>query len=78
MNSRPASATAWWLLTPALAFVSLFFLLPVLALLAGAFRVEGAWGVSHFSAFFAEPLHHQVYWRTLRLALLATLVSALV
>ena len=78
MISRPASATAWWLLAPALAFVSLFFVLPVLALLAGAFQVDGALGLSHFSAFFAEPLHQQVYWRTLRLALLATLVSAIV
>lgn len=78
MINRPASATAWWLLAPALAFVSLFFVLPVLALLAGAFKVDGAWGLSHFSAFFAEPLHQQVYWRTLRLALLATLVSAIV
>jgi len=71
---------AWWLLAPALAFVSLFFLLPVLALLAGAFRVEGGAGgagLAHFVAFFAEPLHEQVYWRTLRIALLATFVSAL-
>ncbi len=78
MQSRPASAVDWRLLLPALAFVSLFFLLPVLALLAGAFRVEGGWGLSNFTAFFAEPLHQQVYGRTLRLALLATLVSAVV
>ena len=74
MNRR----IAWWLLAPALAFVSLFFVLPVLALLAGAFKVDGLPGLAHFSAFFAEPLHEQVYWRTLRIALLATLVSALV
>jgi putative spermidine/putrescine transport system permease protein len=73
---------AWWLLAPALAFVAALFMLPVLALLAGAFRVEGAaaggWGLAHFASFFAEPLHQQVYWRTLRIALAATLVSALV
>lgn len=69
---------AWGLLLPALAFVSLFFLAPVLALLAGAFKVEGGAGLANFVAFFAEPLHEQVYWRTLRIALLATLVSALV
>lgn len=78
MSSRPASATAWWLLAPALVFVSLFFVLPVLALLAGAFQVDSVWGLSNFTAFFAEPLHQQVYGRTLRLALLATLVSAIV
>jgi putative spermidine/putrescine transport system permease protein len=73
---------AWWLLAPALAFVAALFMLPVLALLVGAFRVEGAaaggWGLAHFASFFAEPLHQQVYWRTLRIALAATLVSALV
>ncbi len=69
---------AWGLLAPALAFVSLFFVLPVLALLAGAFKVDGGAGLAHFVAFFAEPLHEQVYWRTLRIALLATLVSAVV
>ncbi len=74
MNPR----IAWWLLAPALAFVSAFFVLPVLALLAGAFKVDGVPGLAHFSAFFAEPLHEQVYWRTLRIALAATLVSALV
>jgi putative spermidine/putrescine transport system permease protein len=74
MNPR----VAWWLLAPALAFVLVLFVLPVLALLAGAFKVDGALGLAHFSAFFDESLHRQVYWRTLRIALLATLVSALV
>jgi putative spermidine/putrescine transport system permease protein len=83
--------TPWWLLAPALAFVSLLFVLPVLALLSGAFTTAGAgaaqagaqsgaqtFTLSHFSAFFDEALHQQVVWRTLRIALLATLVSALV
>lgn len=74
MNPR----VAWALVAPALAFVGLLFVLPVLALLAGAFQVDGALGLQHFSAFFAEPLHRQVYWRTLRIALAATAVSALV
>jgi putative spermidine/putrescine transport system permease protein len=70
--------TPWWLLVPALAFVLALFVLPVLALLAGAFKVDGALGLGHFGDFFAEPLHQQVWWRTLRIALLATLVSAMV
>ncbi|MGA1317603.1 MAG: ABC transporter permease [Rubrivivax sp.] len=69
---------AWWLLAPALLFVSAFFLLPVAALLAGALHVDGVPGLGRFTDFFADPLHQQVYWRTLRLAGLATLVSALV
>lgn len=74
----PSRRVAWSLVAPALAFVALFFVAPVLALLAGAFRVDGVPGFGHFSAFFAEPLHQQVYWRTLRLAGLATAVSAVV
>jgi putative spermidine/putrescine transport system permease protein len=72
------SRIAWWLLAPALVFVSLCFVLPVLALLAGAFHVDGVPGLGRFTTFFADPLHQQVYWRTLKLAGLATLVSALV
>lgn len=80
MNSlRPA--VAWWLLGPALGFVALFFVAPVVALLLGAFQVGGegsAWGLQNFIAFFAEPLNRDVYWRTVRLAGLATLAAAVV
>jgi len=72
---------AWWLLGPSLGFVALFFLAPVVALLLGAFQVGGddaAWGLQNFIAFFAEPLNRDVYWRTVRLAGLATLAAALV
>ncbi len=80
MNSlRPG--VAWWLLGPSLGFVALFFLAPVVALLLGAFQVGGddaAWGLQNLVAFFAEPLNRDVYWRTVRLAGLATLAAALV
>ena len=80
MNGGGAPRLAWWLLAPALGFVGLFFVAPVLALLLGAFRLDAAgsdWGLQHFTAFFAEPLHRDVYWRTVRLASLATLAAAL-
>ncbi len=80
MNTlRPG--VAWWLLGPALGFVALFFVAPVVALLLGAFQVGGegsAWGLQNFIAFFAEPLNRDVYWRTVRLAGLATLAAAVV
>ena len=69
---------AWALLAPALIFIVLLFVAPVLALLAGAFRVGDGFGLSPLVAFFDEPLHREVYWRTLRIAGLATLASALV
>jgi putative spermidine/putrescine transport system permease protein len=71
------SRTPWWLIAPALVFISALFLAPVLALLLSAFKVDGALGLQHFTTFFDEPLHREVYWRTLRIAGLATLVSAL-
>lgn len=71
-------SVAWWLLGPALAFIGVLFVAPVVALLLQAFQVDGALGLSNFTAFFAEPLHRDVYWRTLRIALAATAVSALV
>lgn len=69
---------AWALLAPALIFIVLLFVAPVLALLAGAFRVGDGWALSPLVAFFDEPLHREVYWRTLRIAGLATIASALV
>ena len=74
--TRPGRA-AVWLVSPALLFIGALFLAPVLALLSGAFRSGDAWSLSPFATFFAEPLHRDVYWRTLRIAGLATLASAL-
>lgn len=69
---------AWALLAPALLFIAVLFVAPVLALLAGAFQVGDAWALSPLVAFFDEPLHREVYWRTLRIAGLATVTSALI
>lgn len=69
---------AWVLLAPALLFIAALFVAPVLALLAGAFRVGEGWGLAPLVAFFDEPLHREVYGRTLRIAGLATLVAALI
>ena len=69
---------AWALLAPALLFIVLLFVAPVAALLAGAFQGAAGWGLQPLVAFFDEPLHRDVYWRTLRIAGLATAVSALV
>jgi putative spermidine/putrescine transport system permease protein len=62
---------------PAMLFIGVAFLLPVLVLLAGSFREGGAWSLVHFAAFFDDPLSLRVFWRSLRLALSVTLVSAL-
>lgn len=64
------------LVLPALLFVGLGFLLPVGILLAEAFTARGGWGVDNFLTFFADPLHREVFFRTIRLACLVTLLSA--
>lgn len=64
------------LMAPATVFVLLGFMLPVVVLLSGAFRVEGAWSLSNYTDFFASPLNREVFLRTLRLGLLVTLVAA--
>lgn len=64
------------LAAPAVLFVTLAFLLPVLILLSGSVTTPGGWGISRFTAFFAEPLYQEVVWRTLRLGALVTLASA--
>lgn len=66
------------LMLPAVAFVGLGFLLPVLILLSGSFRSGGGWGLANFTAFFADELYRQVFWRTLRLGLTVTVVTAVV
>lgn len=73
MNRR----LAWLLLSPALLFIGVLFVAPVLALLAGAFQLDGHWALRPLVAFFDEPLHREVYTRTLRIAGLATLAAAL-
>lgn len=72
------------LILPALIFTVVCFLLPVLALLLDAFRIDSAgstgsvaWSLDRFVDFFASPLNRQVFLRTLRIAGLVTLVSAL-
>jgi putative spermidine/putrescine transport system permease protein len=69
---------AWALLAPALLFILLLFVAPVVALLAGAFQGPAGTSLQPLVAFFDEPLHRDVYARTLRIAGLATIVSALV
>lgn len=78
VSSSRSVPLAVWLVSPALVFVALFFLLPVVALISSAFVFEGVPSLVRFADFFQEPLHQQVYWRTLRIAGLVTLVSLLV
>ncbi len=72
------SWTGWALVAPAVLFTLLVLVVPVAILLAQAFRGPDGLGIDRFTAFFAEPLHREVFWRTLRLAALVTIASAII
>lgn len=63
------------LVAPAAALIGVGFLLPVGILLVDAARAAGGI-LGAYGEFFADPLHRTVFWRTLRLGALVTLVSA--
>lgn len=66
------------LMAPASAFVLIAFVVPVAVLLAGAFQNDGHWTLAAFERFGASSLDRAVFWRSLRLSLLVTGVSAVV
>lgn len=78
MTAPSSRWAAWLLLSPALIFVVLFFLFPVVAMLLEGFQLEGRPSLYHFVRFFTDDLNLEIYWRTLWLSGLATLVSAIV
>jgi putative spermidine/putrescine transport system permease protein len=69
--------TGYLLSLPAVIAVVLILVVPVGLLLSVAFReAGGGFGIGRFTTFFADPLHVEVFWRTLRLAALVTLAAA--
>lgn len=63
---------------PAAIFAAALFLLPVGILLSEAFRSDAGWGLGAYFEFFSKPLNVTVFWRTLKLAGLVALVSAVI
>jgi putative spermidine/putrescine transport system permease protein len=66
------------LVLPAAIFAAALFLLPVGILLSEAFRTETGWSVWAYVEFFQSPRNQTVFFRTLKLAGLVALVSAVV
>lgn len=63
---------------PAAIFAAALFLVPVGILLSEAFRNDGGWSVSAYIEFFQSGRNRTVFFRTLKLAGLVALVSAVV
>jgi len=63
---------------PAAAFAAVVFLVPVVVLLSESFRSPAGWSFAAYWGFFSEPLNQTVFWRTLKLGLQVTVVSAII
>jgi putative spermidine/putrescine transport system permease protein len=67
------------LIGPALIFITLFFVLPLVIVLINTFKNEaGAWSLQEYQNFLQDPVVRKVYQRTLRLALIVTVLSAII
>jgi putative spermidine/putrescine transport system permease protein len=78
MNIRANRTRVWWLLFPAVTFLSICFIYPVGAFLLESFKANGTVGFGNYITFSTDEINLEVYWRTVRIALLVTLVSAAV
>jgi putative spermidine/putrescine transport system permease protein len=67
-----------WLALPALAYLGLFYALPLAYLLGRSFIGQGGFTLGLFTAFFADGYNWRVIGNTLRVALLVTFVSLLI
>ena len=74
MFDSPRTGAA--LALPAAVFVALAFLLPIGMLLSGSITTPQGWTLGRFGEFFSDPLSMEVFWRTVRLGTVVTLVSA--
>jgi putative spermidine/putrescine transport system permease protein len=66
------------LLLPAAGFVAVGFIVPVLILAATSLEGRDGLTLWNYVAFFAEPLHQTVFWRTIRLSVLVTALAAII
>ncbi|KKX34133.1 ABC transporter permease [Rhizobium sp. LC145] len=71
-------AEAMALALPAAVFAAAVFLLPVILLLAEGFKSAEGWSAAAYTGFFSEPINQTVFWRTLRLGAIVTVVSAVI
>ncbi|MEL6521480.1 MAG: ABC transporter permease [Pseudomonadota bacterium] len=63
---------------PGLSFLALIYALPLVLLLLKSFQIDGAFSVAEYVTFFSDPFNLTVLWRTLRVALLTTVLALLI
>lgn len=69
-----SARTATVLIAPASVYIGLAFLLPVAVLIGGTFVSHGTPSLAAYLRFFADPLSLQVFWRTVRIGVVVTLI----
>lgn len=63
---------------PGLSFLAVIYALPLVMLLLKSFQIEGQFSVAEYVTFFGDEFNRTVLWRTLRVALLTTLLALLI
>ncbi|HYH03251.1 MAG TPA: ABC transporter permease [Bacillota bacterium] len=68
----------YFLLTPGLVLIALFLVVPLFSTIAPTLQVEGqGFSLAKYISFFTDEYTMKIYWRTLNLSLIATLISAI-
>lgn len=63
---------------PGLAFLAIVFALPLLLLLFKSVQIDGQFSLEEYRLFFSDDFTMTVLWRTLRVALLTTLLALVI
>lgn len=63
------------LLVPGVLLLAVFLFYPLVVILTPTFVSDG-FSLSRYAAFFSDPFYLKIFWRTLRIALIATAVCA--
>lgn len=77
MRQLYQTRTILLLITPALIFLTLFFLLPLGLILLDSVRDASGWTLQRYGEVLAQEQIRNVYFRTLQLGLIVTILAAL-
>ncbi|MFK7859215.1 MAG: ABC transporter permease [Granulosicoccus sp.] len=79
MLSLPRPDRLAWLVMPGLLILLVIYAWPLVRLLASSLvSADGQWGVAAYINFLTDDYHLNVLWRTLRVALLTTLLALVI
>ncbi len=79
MNQFRQSRAVVLLISPALIFLVMLFLVPLVYVVAGTLTNDaGTFTLQNYTDFATDAIAQKVYWRTLRLAAIVTVIAAVV